>query len=36
MYIWPGHGLCVYVHYDLDLGEMTLIQGHDTPLDHEQ
>ena len=24
------------MHYDLDLGGMTLGQGHDTPLDHGQ
>ena len=26
----------VCVHYDLDLGDMTLGQGHDTPLGHGQ
>ena len=24
------------MHYDLDLGDMPLYQGHDTPLDHGQ
>ena len=26
----------VCVHFDLDLGDTTLGQGHDTPLGHEQ
>ena len=38
--LWPGHGFPVYwymyVHCDLDLRDMTLGQGHDTPLDHGQ
>ena len=34
--LWPGHGFPVYVHCDLDLGDMTLGQGHDTPLGHGQ
>ena len=34
--LWPGHRFLVCVHYDLDLGEMTLGQGHDTPLGHGQ
>ena len=34
--LWPGHGFWVYVHCDLDLGGMTLGQGHDTPLSHGQ
>ena len=33
---WPGHSFWVYMHYDLDLGNMPLHQGHDTPLDHGQ
>ena len=32
--LWPGHGFSVYVHCDLDLGDMTLSQGHDTLLGH--
>ena len=32
----PGHRFPVYVHCDLDLGDMTLDQGHDTPLGHGQ
>ena len=28
--LWPGHGFPVYVHCDLELGDMTLGQGHDT------
>ena len=32
----PGHGFPVCVHNDLDLGDMTLGQGHDTPLGHGQ
>ena len=32
----PGHGFWVYRHCDLDLGDMTLGQGHDTPLGHGQ
>ena len=34
--LWPGHGFPVCVHCDLDLGDMTLGQGHDTPLGHGQ
>ena len=29
-------GTFVYVHCDFDLGDMTLGQGHDKPLDHRQ
>ena len=32
--LWPGHRLLVYVHYDL--GDITLVQGHDTSLGHGQ
>ena len=31
-----GHSCPVCVHCDLDLGDMTLGQGHDTPLGHGQ
>ena len=34
--LWPGHGFSVCVHCDLDLGDITLGQGHDTPLRHGQ
>ena len=34
--LWPGHGFSVCVHCDLDLGDMTLDQGHGTPLGHWQ
>ena len=34
--LWPGHGFPVRVHCDLDLGDMTLGQGHDPPLGHGQ
>ena len=34
--LWPGHGFSVFVHYDFDLGDMILGQGHDTPLGHGQ
>ena len=34
--LWPGHGFPVCVHCDLELGEMTLGQGRDTPLGHGQ
>ena len=34
--LWPEHGFPVCVHCDLDLGDMTLGQGHDTPLGHGQ
>ena len=34
--LWPGHGFPVYVHCDLDLGDITFGQGHDTPSGHGQ
>ena len=34
--LWPGHGFPECVHCDLDLGDMTLGQVHDTPLGHGQ
>ena len=34
--LWPKHWFCVKVHCDLGLGNMTLGQGHDTPLGHGQ
>ena len=34
--LWPGHGFPVCVHCGLDLEDMTLGQGHDTPLGHGQ
>ena len=34
--LWPGHGFPVYVHCDLDLGDMTFGQGHDTTFGHVQ
>ena len=34
--LWPGYGFSVNVHCDLDLGDMTLGQVHDTPLGHVQ
>ena len=34
--LWSGHGFLVYVHSDIDLRDMTLGQGHDTPLGHGQ
>ena len=34
--LWPGNGFPVCVHCDLDLGDMILGQGHDTPFDHGQ
>ena len=34
--LWPGRIFPVYVHCDLDLGDMTLGEGHDTPLGHGQ
>ena len=34
--MWPGHGFWLYVHCNLDLGDMTLAQGHDTLLGHGQ
>ena len=30
----PGTQILVCVHYDLDLGDLTFVQGHDTPLGH--
>ena len=32
----PGHGILVCVHCVLDLGDMTLGQGHDKPFGHGQ
>ena len=32
----PGHGYPECVHCDLNLGDMTLGQSHDTPLGHGQ
>ena len=34
--LWSGQGFWVCVHCDLDLGDMTLGQSHDTPLGHGQ
>ena len=34
--LWPGHIFWLCVHSRFDLGEMTSIQGHDTPLGHGQ
>ena len=34
--LWPGRIFSVYVHCDLHLRDMTLGQGHDTLLGHEQ
>ena len=34
--LWPGHGFPVYVHCDLDLGDMILSSGQGTPLGHGQ
>ena len=34
--LWTGHRFPVYVHCDLDLGDMMLGQGHDTWLGHGQ
>ena len=34
--LWPVHGFWVCGHCDLDLGDMTLGQGHDTSLGHGQ
>ena len=34
--LWPGHGFWVCVHCGIDLGDLTLVQGHDTPLGHGQ
>ena len=33
--LWSGHWFWVCAHCDLDLGDITLGQGHDTPLGHE-
>ena len=33
---WPRHEFLVCVHCDIDLGDMTLGQGHDTPFGHGQ
>ena len=30
--LWHVHGFWLCVHCNLDLGDMTLVQGHDTPL----
>ena len=32
--LWPGHGFWVCVHCDIDLGDMTLGQGHWIPCSH--
>ena len=32
--LWPGSRFWVCVHCDLDLGDMSLVLGHDTPLDY--
>ena len=32
--LWAGYGYWVCIHYDLDLGYLSLGQGHDTPLSH--
>ena len=34
--LWPAHRFSVSVHFDLDLGDMTLGQGHDIPLGRGQ
>ena len=34
--LWPGYRFPVYVHCDHDLGDMTMDQGHETPLGHRQ
>ena len=34
--LWLGDKLLQCVNRDRDLGDMTLIQGHDTPSGHEQ
>ena len=36
MELWPERGFSVCMHSDLDLWDMTLVQGHDTPLGHAQ
>ena len=32
--LWPGHGFWECVHCDLEFGDMTFGQGHNTPLGH--
>ena len=34
--VWPEHGFWVCVHCDLDLVDMTLVQGNDTFFGHGQ
>ena len=34
--LWPGHGIWVCVHCDLDIRDTTMGQGHDTFLGHGQ
>ena len=34
--LWPGHEFIVCMHCDLDIGVITLGQGHDIPLGHGQ
>ena len=34
--LWPGHRFWVCVHYEIDLEDIALGQGHDTPLGHGQ
>ena len=34
--LWPGYGFKLHVHCDLDYGDMTLSEGHDTNFDHRQ
>ena len=34
--LWPGHRFLVYVHCDLDLGDMTFGQCHGKPFGHGQ
>ena len=36
MVLRPGHGFCVRLHCDLDIGGMTLVQNHDTPFCRRQ
>ena len=36
MEVWSGHGYLLCVHCDLGLGDITLDQGHDTPLGRGQ
>ena len=33
---WPGHRFWLCVHFDLELGNMTLATNHDTPFGHGQ